>query len=222
MIDRMSRKGTHSYNRGRGAAVKFLRDNLGRTDETCLIWPFTKMPNGYGTLGYNGAHFYAHRFMCALLHGEAPTKKHEAAHSCGNGHGSCVHPKHLFWKTKSGNMQDRSAHGRAPNSWWGIRGKLTPENVKHIRDCIPLGPPMIHWLAAKYVVTPSNIRHIQQGRTWKPGARRPHNFTPEQLDDIRASSLSINELAAKYSVSRSCIVRIRTGKTFKRAEDRAA
>lgn len=208
--------------RGKGAAVKFLRDNLAYDGDDCLIWPFVRQPSGYGSLGYLGEQYYAHRLMCEFVHGEPPTPEHEAAHSCGRGKQGCVHPKHVSWKTKSQNMQDKRRHGTANKAWWGQRGKLTPEIVQQIRDAIPYGPPLIHWLSAKFGITPSNIRHIQQGRTWKHGAKRPTEFTPQQLDDIRTSSRSVAELAVAYGVSRPTIYRIRDGKTFKRPEDRAA
>ncbi len=55
--------------RGEGAAAKFLHDNVLYAGDACLIWPFSRMPTGYGSLGYLGKLHYAHRLMCELVHG---------------------------------------------------------------------------------------------------------------------------------------------------------
>jgi hypothetical protein len=51
----------------------------------------------------------AHRAMCRLIHGNPPTPKHQAAHSCGNGRRGCVHPGHLRWATDAENRAERRA-----------------------------------------------------------------------------------------------------------------
>src|SRR4051812_3923943 len=59
--------------KGQGEAVNWLRDRMDYSDAKCLTWPFFRMPTGYGSFGYLGKQHYAHRFMCELAHGEAPT-----------------------------------------------------------------------------------------------------------------------------------------------------
>lgn len=73
----------------------------------CLIWPFSRDEFGYGTLSYEGRKSNVSNHVCRKVHGEPPSPKHEAAHSCGNGCGGCVNPKHLFWATHNDNMKDR-------------------------------------------------------------------------------------------------------------------
>lgn len=209
---------TNSPNRGKGKHAAWLRDHVAYTGDGCLIWPFFRAPTGYGNLGFEGKARYAHRLMCEWAHGPAPSPEHEAAHSCGNGRGGCVHPGHLSWKTKAENMQDRIAHGTMPKAWWGKRGKITYAIVQQIRDGIPYGPPLIHWLSAKFGITPSNIRHIQQGRTW----RKPPKFLePTQLDAIRAAAgqRGDRDVAAEFGVSRSTVIRIWQGKAYTRPTD---
>lgn len=53
-------------NKGEGAAIRFIRDHERYPHkEWCLIWPFSTT-RGYGTFGYLGKGYYAHRFMCEL------------------------------------------------------------------------------------------------------------------------------------------------------------
>ena len=51
----------------------------------------------------------AHRAMCELVHGPAPTPKHQAAHSCHRGCDGCVLPQHLHWATDAENRAERRA-----------------------------------------------------------------------------------------------------------------
>lgn len=117
-------------NRGKGKGLTWLKDHVLHDGDACLIWPFCVNHQGYGQVGYIGRVFKAHRLMCILAHGEPPTPKHHAAHSCGNGHGGCVHPKHLDWKTPQENRMDTNEHGTDRNH----RGKaLAPDIVLRIR-----------------------------------------------------------------------------------------
>ncbi len=79
----------------------------------CLFWPFSRTKAGYGNMQYEGSARLVHRRVCEEVNGPPPTPKHEAAHSCGNGHLACVTKLHLDWKTHAGNMADMAAHGRS-------------------------------------------------------------------------------------------------------------
>lgn len=120
---------TNSPNKGRGAAIQWLRAHVGYRSDDCLTWPFGGC-NGYGHLGWNGRQHYAHRLMCEFAHGPAPTPEHEAAHSCGRGQHKCVNPFHLSWKTPSDNQYDRRQHGTKSG---GGRGKITDDQAAQIR-----------------------------------------------------------------------------------------
>jgi hypothetical protein len=155
---------TASKKKGTGATFRWLKGHLEYEGDDCLIWPFCRDPgNGYGRLGYNGKPYWAHRFMCELAHGESPTPKHEAAHSCGNGHEGCVNPRHLSWKTRAENQADRYIHNRKPKR--AQRYKLTWPDVHAIRA---LGrTEKTKDLAARFGVSTGNIRQILIGQTWR-------------------------------------------------------
>lgn len=151
------------WNKGKGAKAQWLRDHASYSaKDDCLIWPFSRS-RGYGMFGFNGQLLYAHRYMCELVKGPASTPNHEAAHSCGRGEDGCVHPKHLSWKTRTGNERDKIAHGR---SAWGPRRSrrymLTSAQVLAIRA----SDKTVTELAEQYHVTRSNIRKILKFETW--------------------------------------------------------
>lgn len=119
------------HNKGRGLAAKWLGEHIGYRGEKCLIWPFSKDAYyGRGRLGLNGEILWAHRAMCQLVHGPAPSDKHQSAHTCGNGHRGCVNPNHLAWKTNSENQRDRRKHG----THLGSKGSRTPLTRAQIAD----------------------------------------------------------------------------------------
>src|SRR3569833_517171 len=101
-----------TWNKGKGRGITWLREHVNYDGPECLIWPWTRDGQGRGAVGIDGKLLRAHRVMCELVHGPAPTQEHHAAHSCGNGHNACVHPMHLSWKTKEENAQDRVQDGR--------------------------------------------------------------------------------------------------------------
>ena len=80
--------------RGEGRGIRFLRALLESAPPDCVIWPmFRDKSNGYGRLGINGEIPWAHRYMCELAHGPAPSadprhpKSREACRHTGD---SCV------------------------------------------------------------------------------------------------------------------------------------
>lgn len=83
--------------------------------EECVTWPFSKNNDGYGKLKYDNKMRVASRVLCEIVHGDAPTEMHQAAHNCGNGHLACVNPHHLRWATPKENCSDKAIHKRIRN-----------------------------------------------------------------------------------------------------------
>lgn len=127
----MAKRGTPNHRKGKGAAIAWLREHVTYQGDDCLTWPFS-VNRGYGHFGFEGRLHKAHRFMCELMHGPAPSAQHHAAHECGRGHLGCVNPRHLSWKTSSENAIDRRLHG-APEGSKGQIPALTNEQVAEIR-----------------------------------------------------------------------------------------
>ena len=162
--------------------LNWLLANADYQGDECLIWPFYRNPNGYGQFGHLGKMCWAHRYMCELINGPAPSHKHESAHSCANGHGGCVHPKHLSWKTRSGNLLDCTEHGTHPRNVYGLNGRLSQEQVQEIREL--KGKKTQAEIAVMFGVHGPTIRDIFSGRTYAK-ERKIKLYTPEENDLLR-------------------------------------
>jgi hypothetical protein len=181
---RKPQKNPNPWNRGKGKTIQFLRDALARDSDECLTWPFCRDPaNGYGRMGYLGKMWWTHRLMCVMAHGEPPTPDHEASHLCGNGHGGCVNPKHLEWKTASENHLDRRRHGTAVTSTNGPRPRIpkeTKELIRSMRDRYTLVQ-----LGALFDLPFQTISRIEKEDPNRPKKFRV--FTDEEDAMIRSS-----------------------------------
>lgn len=148
---------------GKGEAAAFLFDNVGYNGDGCLTWPFSTMPTGYGALGYLGEQHYAHRFMCELVNGPPPSPIHEAAHSCGRGKFGCVDPRHLTWKTPTGNALDSREHGTQARNPWGPKGKISRRQIAEIWAL--KGRETQAVTGKKFDISASTVRDIYLGRS---------------------------------------------------------
>jgi hypothetical protein len=132
---RITRPRLPNPSKGKGRSYSFLVGHKDYRSHCCLIWPYNRDDKGYGTLGYGGKIYKAHRLMCTMAHGEPPAG-HQASHSCGRGHEGCVNPRHLSWQTNSRNQLDRyRLHGRRPQR----RGILTKDQKQEIlNSCLSM------------------------------------------------------------------------------------
>lgn len=130
----------------------------------CIVWPYARSRSGYGFMGYNGLNKMPHRLACELKHGMPPTPKHEAAHSCGNGHLGCVNPNHVSWKTPLANTADKVSHGTQLRGEKVPTSVLKPEDVEFI--ILMRGKATQTDLAARFGVKREAISKIQLGKRW--------------------------------------------------------
>jgi hypothetical protein len=147
----------------KGTGMAFLQKHLAHQGEVCVPWPlFIDPASGYGLLYFRKRTQTAHRIMCQLAHGDPPTPKHHAGHSCHNR--ICINPNHLSWKTHSENMLDKRANGTANVNNWGQRGKLTAEQAAAILAL--KGKKTQVAIAKQFGITESNVRNIHKGKIW--------------------------------------------------------
>lgn len=166
-------------------------------DDACLAWPFGHDRHGYGQVqekaGSNKI-VRAHRMMCELAHGAPPAPGLYATHNCGKGHLGCVNPKHLEWKTPSGNQYDRRTHG-THGGGPGRRGKLTPQQWREIREA--KGKVTQAVLAERYGVAEGTIRGIQ--------ARRWGTSAGTKMITHRGRTLRISDWAKEIGITQQTL-----------------
>jgi hypothetical protein len=146
----------------RGAPMQFLESTFMHFEDGCIIWPFGR---GYGKV-WNGDHMvWVHPIVCERFNGKRPTPKHEAAHSCGNGHGGCINGYHLRWATRKENQADRINHGTALRGEQVASARLTESDVRSIRNLAPTETR--RKIARRFGVDRKTIGKIIHRQRWK-------------------------------------------------------
>lgn len=147
-------------------ATDWLRAHANHDGDECLTWPFAIGADGYGRVHEpkTGKLTTASRLMCVFAHGQPPTPKHEAAHSCGRGNQGCTNPNHIYWATSERNHADKIIHettNRGERQW---NSKLTEADVLAIRALT--GTMSQAAIAKRFGVSRTTISDIQKGRRW--------------------------------------------------------
>lgn len=147
-----------------GEAESFYREVvLPYRGSDCLIWPYARNA-GYAVMRRDGKSISVSRSVCRDTHGPAPTDRHEAAHSCGNGAGGCITPMHLSWKTPAENQADKIGHGTSNRGERCAASKLTADDVRRIRSLE--GKMTQQQIADEYGVHCVTIGDIFRRATW--------------------------------------------------------
>lgn len=171
-----------NWNKGKGLARQWLVDHLGHESDDCLVWPFSLARGGYGSFQHLGQHHYAHRYMCELKHGPAPSDSHEAAHDCGRS--NCANPRHISWKTPTENKMDCRLHGTHVKHRTGNVGKVTREQAAEIRALKET--KTLKELSEIFGLSESGIANICAGRRHSRPSKVQH-WTPEQDAKMKAA-----------------------------------
>ena len=150
-----------------GSHLRFAQRAARYRGDDCLFWPFPLMKNGYGKMRFRGAQSGAHRVVCIIAHGEPPTPKHQACHSCRGALDGCVSPRHISWQTCKQNIHDKYRDGTMPDQKGSKNNyaKLTEAEVHVIRQQAR-SRGNGRKLAAKFNVSPATISNIKNGKMW--------------------------------------------------------
>lgn len=148
----------------KGACKAWIKENASHQGDECLFWPFRKR-GSRSVIQFRGRMASTSRVMCFEAHGEPPTPKHQAAHSCLNGANDCLNPRHLRWATAKENQADRILQGTDQRGAKGPGAKLTEESVRSIR--LAYTGKNGRDLAKEYGVNQSTISGIVNRKTWK-------------------------------------------------------
>ena len=149
---------------GQGKPLEWLQTNSTFGGPECLEWPYSKMRHGYGHLLYMGSFTPAHRLMCEMVHGAAPTPSHQAAHSCRNP--PCCNPRHLRWATPQENTDDKVLHGTVRHGEACANTFLSRREVVAIRRLERSGVVQRR-IAEAFGVSPQRVNEIVKRKAWK-------------------------------------------------------
>ena len=166
--------------RGESECKKWLIDRLDYGSDDCLVWPYSKARGGYGQFVCDRKMHYAHRFVCELKHGPAPSPTHEAAHGCGNS--SCVNPRHISWKTRFENKMDCRLHGTHIKHRYGNMGKVTRDQAAQIRALE--GIKTLKEIGEQFGLSESGVSNIWRGRNHARPSKINH-WSAEEDDKLR-------------------------------------
>ena len=109
-----------------------------RGDDECWHWKAAprRKDQGYGAFWMNGRHHPSSKVAWLLTNGEIQGGM-EVCHRCDTP--SCCNPKHLFLGTRLENNDDKVSKGRHVFGTRVWTCKLTPEQVRFIREQRPPG-----------------------------------------------------------------------------------
>lgn len=149
----------------RGDLPAFLVKALVAETDDCIFWPYTRGSNGYGIIRIDGRRKVVSRIVCERAHGDPPTLKHQAAHSCGRGHEGCINPRHLRWATRIENEADKLIHGTHRRGQRQHSAKLTEFDVIDIRRRAAAGETQ-RAIASEFGVGQQTVSGIVRREKW--------------------------------------------------------
>jgi hypothetical protein len=144
----------------------WIARHVNHVGDECLTWPFFRDERGRAQVNVNRRTMGAAKYMCRLAHGEPPTPKHQAAHSCGKAHEGCINPNHLSWKTAKENAADKITHGTAQRGSKHGNAVLNEDLVRYIRR-IAYRIPRKRVFAEALGITYGTLWEIITRRSWR-------------------------------------------------------
>jgi hypothetical protein len=142
----------------------FVLGKVGFDGDECVFVPFAiefrPAVTQFGMVSMTAA-----RAMCLRVHGQPEDEAHVARHKCGNGHKSCVNPKHLCWGTTAQNANDRYLHTARPTTY--------PDAVWTHFDAIIADPRLPNVMAVDYGIPTSVIEQLQRTKECPPRPALP-------------------------------------------------
>ena len=147
-----------------GEAIQFL-ETLPLDKNNCINWPYARMPEGYGQIGYQGRPHNAHH-VAARLHIPNPENLPCVLHKPETCHNRlCVNPRHLRWGDQAENAADRNIDGTHNKGERNGGVKLTIRQVTEIWAYKGGDLPQ-RQIAARYGISQKQVSRIWNGQQW--------------------------------------------------------
>lgn len=127
--------------------------------DACRFWPYA-ITDGYGDLRIGKQTRRVHILTCERWHGPRPEGT-VAAHFCGKP--LCWAGEHLRWATFSENTKDAVRHG----THVATKAKMTPNEVRAIRERYAAGGISQQELATAYGLTQAVVSKMILRQTWR-------------------------------------------------------
>lgn len=131
----------------------------------CWIWTGGIFPDrGYGAFSIHSKNRPAHRIAWELTYGPIPDGLY-ACHHCDNR--ICVRPDHLFLGTATDNNRDMIAKGRNKRHLAPYGKRITPEQVKAIREIFAQGDTNFAQLGRQFGLSETQAARVVRRQSWK-------------------------------------------------------
>ncbi|MCK5607586.1 HNH endonuclease [Candidatus Pacearchaeota archaeon] len=143
---------------------RLLRRQGEPTKDGCIEWQGCRNACGYGVVRVDRATMLAHRVTYEAFVKKIPSGL-QVLHQCDNP--ACVNIKHLFIGTHQDNMNDKKKKGRDATGEAVGGSKLTPSDVRKIREMNSTGEYSLNKMGKKFSVSHKTIQKVVNGVTWK-------------------------------------------------------
>lgn len=87
----------------------FVDAHRSHSGDECVFVP-AQAVGSPARVNFLGKVITASRYMCLLTHGAPKYEDAVARHACGNGHLSCINPRHIVWGDRGDNQSDANHH----------------------------------------------------------------------------------------------------------------
>lgn len=148
-----------------GEGLRFLNSLVGSQIRSCVIWPYGKSGDGYGSFLFKGKYMRTHRAMLIIATGVVgEIACHSTRDICTSR--LCVNPNHLRWGTPEENSADTIIDGTRADCEGeeNPNAKLSLDDVSKIRKL--LGTMYQKQIGNMFGVTKACISDIKVGKTW--------------------------------------------------------
>ena len=179
---------------------------LKHDSDDCLMWPFSKIRDGYGRFRHEGKKVLAHRYILHRVSDVDLSTPLEAMHSCHTP--GCTNPRHLSWGTHTENMHDKLDNGTYGSN-------LTPEQALAIYNA-----EGFHYeIAKKFGVRQAQVSRIKTGKTWSEVTGQKYILSSPRLSKEIILGVYFAEgpqckIAKMFGVSPQHVSDIKSGKRW--------